>query len=61
MKKTLLVFGVIATASLQIAHGTLAGLHHALEPPALVKKIIEAERTGYDAVVQSNTNFGVAI
>ena len=33
----------------------LAGLHHALETPALVKKIIEAERLGYDAVVQSNT------
>jgi len=33
----------------------LAGLHHALETPALVKKIIEAERTGFDAVVQSNT------
>jgi allantoin racemase len=35
--------------------GALAGLHHALETPALVKKIIEAERTGFDAVVQSNT------
>src|SRR5215813_3827984 len=33
----------------------LAGLHHALEVPALVKKVIEAERTGYDAVVFSNT------
>src|SRR5215468_10525814 len=33
----------------------LAGLHHVLETPALVKKIIEAERTGFDAVVQSNT------
>src|SRR5215470_9275840 len=33
----------------------LAGLHHALETPALVKKIIEAESMGYDAVVQSNT------
>ncbi len=33
----------------------LAGLHHALETPALVKKIIEAERVGFDAVVQSNT------
>lgn len=33
----------------------LAGLHHALETPALVKKIIEAERMGFDAVVQSNT------
>ena len=33
----------------------LAGLHHALETPALVKKVIEAERSGFDAVVQSNT------
>jgi len=33
----------------------LAGLHHALETPALVKKVIEAERLGFDAVVQSNT------
>jgi len=33
----------------------LAGLHHALEVPALVKKVIEAERTGFDAVVFSNT------
>ena len=33
----------------------LAGLHHALEVPSLVKKTIEAERTGYDAVVFSNT------
>ena len=33
----------------------LAGLHHALETPALVKKTIEAERLGFDAVVQSNT------
>lgn len=34
---------------------SLAGLHHILETPALVKKIIEAERSGFDAVVQSNT------
>jgi Asp/Glu/hydantoin racemase len=33
----------------------LAGLHHALETPALVKKIIEAERACFDAVVLSNT------
>lgn len=33
----------------------LSGLHHILETPALVKKIIEAERAGFDAVVQSNT------
>lgn len=34
---------------------SLSGLHHILETPALVKKIIEAERSGFDAVVQSNT------
>lgn len=33
---------------------TLAGLHHILETPALVKKIIEAERAGFDAVVQTD-------
>lgn len=33
----------------------LSGLHHMLETPALVKKIIEAEHSGFDAVVQSNT------
>ena len=33
----------------------LAGLHHVLETPALVKKILEAERAGFDAVIQSNT------
>lgn len=33
----------------------LSGLHHILETPALVQKIIEAERAGFDAVVQSNT------
>lgn len=38
----------------------LAGLHHALETPALVKKIIEAERLGFDAVVQTN-NFDPAV
>lgn len=34
---------------------SLSGLHHILETPALVKKTIEAERAGFDAVVQSNT------
>jgi allantoin racemase len=34
---------------------TLSGLHHILETPALVKKILEAERSGFDAVIQSNT------
>ena len=33
----------------------LSGLHHILETPALVKKAIEAEGLGFDAVVQSNT------
>lgn len=36
-------------------HKNLSGLHHILETPALVKKIIEAEQAGFDAVVQSNT------
>jgi allantoin racemase len=33
----------------------LSGLHHILETPALVKKAIEAERQGFDGVIQSNT------
>lgn len=33
----------------------LSGLHHIVETPALVKKAIEAERQGFDAVIQSNT------
>src|SRR3989304_4868028 len=33
----------------------LSGLHHILETPALVKKAIEAEHLGFDAVIQSNT------
>lgn len=33
----------------------LTGLHHALETPALVRKIVWAQVQGYDAVVQSNT------
>lgn len=33
----------------------LTGLHHALETPALVRKIVWAQERGYDAVVQSNT------
>ncbi len=31
------------------------GLHHILRVPALIKKTIEAEREGFNAVVQSNT------
>jgi allantoin racemase len=34
---------------------SLAGLHHILETPALVKKTMEAERVGFDAVMQTNT------
>ena len=34
---------------------SLSGLHHIVETPALVKKAIEAERLGFDAVIQSNT------
>ena len=33
----------------------LSGLHHMVWIPALVKKIMEAEQAGFDAVVQSNT------
>jgi len=33
----------------------LAGLHHILETPSLVKKVIEAEHEGFDAVMQTNT------
>ena len=33
----------------------LSGLHHILETPALIKKAIEAEQQGFDAVIQSNT------
>lgn len=31
------------------------GLHHLLEAPALVRKIVWAAENGYDAVIQSNT------
>jgi allantoin racemase len=33
----------------------LSGLHHILETPALVQAAIEAERLGFDAIIQSNT------
>jgi allantoin racemase len=33
----------------------LSGLHHIVETPALVQKALEAERQGFDAVIQSNT------
>src|SRR5206468_12882873 len=39
----------------------LSGLHHALETPGLVQKAIEAERLGFDDVMQRTTfNPGVA-
>lgn len=37
------------------AQNTLTGLHHAMETPALIRKIVWAQDNGYDAVVQSNT------
>ncbi len=37
------------------AEVAINGLQHMLRVPALVKKIIEAERAGFDAVIQSNT------
>lgn len=37
------------------AQKSINGLHHILRVPALIKKIVEAERDGFDAVVQSNT------
>jgi Asp/Glu/hydantoin racemase len=44
-----------AVLSLLEERKALSGLHHILETPALVKKAIEAERLGFDAVIQSNT------
>jgi allantoin racemase len=37
------------------ARGVRTGLHHAMQIPALVRKIVWAEDHGYDAVIQSNT------
>jgi Asp/Glu/hydantoin racemase len=37
------------------AEVAINGLHHILRVPALIKKVIEAERDGFDAVIQSNT------
>jgi allantoin racemase len=42
---------VTVTADPQV----LPGLHHILETPALVRKVVWAEQNGYDAVIQSNT------
>ena len=33
----------------------LNGLHHMIQTPSLVKKIVWAQENGYDAVIQSNT------
>src|SRR6476646_7585102 len=44
-----------AVLSLLEERKALSGLHHILETPALVKKAVEAERLGFDAVIQSNT------
>ena len=44
-----------AVLSLLEERKALSGLHHILETPALVKKAIEAEQQGFDAVIQSNT------
>jgi allantoin racemase len=44
-----------AVLSLLEERKALSGLHHILETPALVKKAIEAEREGFDGVIQSNT------
>ena len=44
-----------AVLSLLEERKALSGLHHILETPALVQKAIEAERSGFDAVMQSNT------
>jgi Asp/Glu/hydantoin racemase len=37
------------------SQNTLTGLHHAMETPALIRKIVWAQDNGYDAVIQSNT------
>ena len=37
------------------AEMAINGLHHLLRVPALIKKVVEAERDGFDAVIQSNT------
>jgi allantoin racemase len=44
-----------AVLSLLEERKALSGLHHILETPALVQKAIDAERSGFDAVMQSNT------
>jgi allantoin racemase len=38
-----------------VVRNEIPGIHHLLQTPALVRKIVWAEQNGYDAVVQSNT------
>lgn len=37
------------------SHNMLNGLHHIVEAPAIIRKMVWAEQQGYDAVIQSNT------
>jgi allantoin racemase len=37
------------------AESKLNGLHHMVEAPAIIKRIVWAEENGYDAVISSNT------
>jgi allantoin racemase len=37
------------------AESKLNGLHHMIEAPAIIRKIVWAEENGYDAVISSNT------
>ncbi|MGH7845122.1 MAG: aspartate/glutamate racemase family protein [Candidatus Binatia bacterium] len=38
-----------------VARNEVPGIYHVLQTPAIIRKIIWAEKNGYDAVVQSNT------
>src|SRR5581483_2183744 len=45
-------------AGVYVARGgqsVLTGLHHAMLPATLIRRIVKAEPEGYDAVIQSNT------
>src|SRR5262249_57146896 len=45
-------------AKLSVNLGTrneVPGIYHVLQTPAIIRKIVWAEKNGYDAVVQSNT------
>ena len=37
------------------ARNEVPGIYHVLQTPAIIRKIVWAEKNGYDAVVQSNT------